>query len=340
MPPVSLWPPASAEPGLYLGWHGPAWAALQLEAAGTAAAPRAAILGRLKKPARSKPGHIGSLIGTGAGPLIAAIAARGDRAFGALLPRLLARWIASASRVRYADLTLGSAGALLTAAEIDGWAPGAVPRAFVRSLARATADDLAAQLRDPRGDGALLGLAHGLSGLLLGLEAANATFGVRLAPALRRRAIDAIASERALGPGGSAVWPERAGGELLARGWFDHGWCNGAPGIGLAFLAARRLGGGAAYARPARMALEAAARLGNGNGSFCCGSAGRAQILLEAGRTAAARKAAAEKTRPSRGGPGPRSLFLGSFGRTYLSLRLRDPRLPLPGLGPLSVPKN
>ena len=345
---VSRWPTGGALPGLAHGWEGGAWVALHLEARGVTTGRgglRAAIHRRIVSREPADGPWCSLFVGGAAVPVVAALAARGDATFGRLLPGLIASWRAAVERTAAADVYLGRAGALLACAEIETLAPGSVPRGLARLLGDHTGRALAALAcdGDRDGDGAsapvALGMAHGAAGLLLALECGHSVFGLALDGARRARAIERIAGERFDGPRGSAVWPEYAGGQPGT-----HGWCSGAPGIGLALLAAHRLSGEPRYLELGRMALEGAAHFGDGKGLFCCGSAGRAQILIEGyrltgsaawlrrARAVALEKSAAPPTRVA-----VRSFHKGRLGWDYLWRRLLDPVLPLPGLGPLST---
>ena len=280
------------------------------------------------------------IIGPAARPVVAALAARRDPSFRKLLAGSIRDWQRSLARGAAADLMVGTAGALLACCELERLAPGKAPAAAVKRLRVEVQETASRQLGLLRqGQPVLLGLAHGLAGYLLALEAAQAVFGRSLAASGPPALLEAIAGERLECPGGAALWPQASGSANVDKA----GWCHGGPGIGLACLAGFALTGKKAYWQLARMALEGMVRYPNRAGTFCCGSTGRAQILIEAyrvtGNRAWLKKAvgAAGQKEPALQRRWARGFHRGRLGRLYLERRLADPSLPLPGLGPLSV---
>ncbi|MBI4508145.1 MAG: hypothetical protein HY698_00830 [Deltaproteobacteria bacterium] len=277
---------------------------------------------------------ISPVTGSGAYPLIAAIAAHLDSDFRRDFHESLADWLRFCPKRRTRlDVLFGSAGALLAAAEIEGYWPGAIPIKFVRTLQSDSVRLLTT---------ANLGFSHGIAGCLLALEMAHRVFGVRLGASTRRRALDTLASELMLLPGRgrkAAIWPlERGQSEVHI-----HGWCNGGPGIGLASLGAFKLSGNKSYWDIAKLALEGTHRFATPSPPFCCGATGRAQILIEAYRQtsdprwlACARSIAqavrfTSKYRAT-------GLLFGRHGLRFLKWRLAHPeRLPMPWMGVLSL---
>lgn len=337
------WATARVNTGIARGWWGWAWVWLNLVRAGLAPddeRARRTIARRLAgEPARPAAG-IGSMVGGGAGPVVAALLASIDPAAGPLVADQIAAWSAACAGEHAPDLLHGAAGALLAAAEIEALAPGAVPRPLVARLHREVTRSLEVHL-GPRGRLTIyLGLAHGIAGFLLALEVARAALDLPLPRRLRARAIDTLMAERVRGPGNIAGWPVApAEVPILANAW-----CSGTAGVALAAVCGQRLSGDPTYAPLVECALPSTWVLRGGRfGNFCCGSAGQAQILLEAHRLLGerrwldrARRTAALAARPRAGN---RSFTWGVLGARHLELRLRHPgRLPLPGLGALSAP--
>lgn len=289
-------------------------------------------------------------IGSGAYPLITALLGRRYPEIRNFGPTVFIRWQRDVVRSEHSDVMLGNAGALLAASEVEGLSPGLVPREFVRALHEQVVDTLRFQqglARLKPGRAAVrLGLSHGLAGYALALESARAAFGLPFRRRLRTQCLDLIDREQIEGPDGSALWPIQMGGKVEM-----HGWCHGGPGIGLAMLACYKMSGINSYQALAEPALEGAFRCA-GVGripSFCCGGIGRAQILLEAFRLTGKRKwlrrarAVARqipRARVSRDEVEGKGFHKGSLGARYLLLRLADPRLPLPGLGLLSLSRS
>ena len=359
-PPVSLWP-RTQRCGLSHGWEGAAWVSLQCLKERPASSRGRGFARALDRRLRQVPfngyNHSSLFSGSSARPLVGVLAARRDPEFKALLPGLMRDWRASLERCRETDLMFGAAGALLACCEIESAVPGSAQIDIVERLKAAAQAAASAELtRLSRKQPVALGLAHGLAGYLLALEAAQTVFGRSLSASRRAALIDALAAERREGQGGTAVWPDQSSGE----NFYIHGWCHGGPGIGLALLTGFALTGQKAYWQLARMALEGAARISNEAETFCCGSTGRAQILIEAYRVTGdhgwlkkAFAVADEKrlgVRPKQVhrairdgvfvevpvGQLIRTFHKGRLGRLYLERRLADPTLPLPGLGPLS----
>jgi lantibiotic modifying enzyme len=99
----------------------------------------------------------------------------------------------------------------------------------------------------------------------------------------RYRAVarEALASEEEVFDPARSNWPDLR--REAPEGSFMHGWCSGAPGIGLARLSSAKM------VRQSSIDLERAARgtLAAGLGCrdhLCCGNFGRAAFLVEAAR--------------------------------------------------------
>lgn len=343
---VSTWSARDARPGLAHGWHGMAWAWLALVRAGVAPERRRtldAIRDRIR--GRERPGEATSLfVGSAARPVVAALASSVDPAGRELAERAVAEWVGVASAPRApGDVMLGSAGALLAAAEIAAHLPGRLPRRFVAGLHDRCRSDLESMIaRAPRAP-VYLGLAHGIAGQLLAIESCRNSFGLAVSPGLRRRTLAALErSAVTVHDHGGLFWPARSGTRVVD----SHGWCHGAPGIGLALAACFALSGWRGYGRVASRALLAAALPVNTSPSICCGALGQVQILVEAARLSGDGRWLAEADRMARQlrarrAADPRrarGLWKGRPGHSYVAWRLASPeRVPFPGLGPLSA---
>lgn len=340
--PIDQWPRSLKLPGLAHGWEGTAWLLLQHGDAAHPAAFRRVLRDRLHKNA--PPNDYTSLyIGSAGRPLVAAMASREDPAVRRLVRPLIKRWCREVEGGRYLDVMLGTAGALLAATEIERIVPGQIPAAAIRSMSRRIHDVVRNQLTSiRRKERVCLGLAHGLAGYLLALEASQATFGRGLEPRLRGQLIDTFAAHCLEGPWSTAVWPNFTDEDIP----IINGWCNGGPGIGLALLCGFALTGHSGYRELALPALEGAFRFSNALRTYCCGAVGRAQILVEGFRLTGdkrwlkkAREIATGLHASSDVRKGARRGFhFGRLGSWYLDQRIQTPSLPLPGIGPLSVP--
>jgi lantibiotic modifying enzyme len=182
-------------------------------------------------------------------------------------------------------------------------------------------------------------MAHGVAGFILALEQADAVFGLPFRSGLRRAARDILWRERFDGPRRSAwsMWSSSSGMTDVDA----HGWCHGAPGIALAMLWASQFRTSEDYDLLCQRALGATAAVANGRDSFCCGTIGCAQVLLDAFRRTGDPRWQREAERIADTIPervlGLRSLargfHQGALGRRYLAARMRTPGLPLPALG-------
>src|SRR3954468_15194234 len=268
---VSLWSAPDTGPGIAHGWHGAAWLWLALVRGGVGAErrrPLRAIRDRIRGPERA--GDATSLfVGSAARPVVAALASRVDPAGRELAERAGAEWVATRSRRRLRDVMFGDAGALLAAAEIAVHLPGSVPDRFVAALHERCGRDLARRLVVSATRPVQLGLAHGLVGLLLAVEAGHRAFGLAVPVALRRRALAALerSAFRVCGREG-LFWPIRTHSETIDA----HGWCHGGPGIGLALEACLALSRWRGYRSLARRALAGAASPVTDIPSICCGT--------------------------------------------------------------------
>lgn len=179
------------------------------------------------------------------------------------------------------------------------------------------------------------GFAHGASGIALALLALHHRTGDR---ALRDAALEGLAYEEGLFDPELGNWTDLRTGRPLEQS----AWCHGAPGIALARAAAVEL----EPAGPFRPALERTLALARALPEapldhLCCGNAGRADVLLHAGRAAGDAEAVEAGLRlasaivPADGEyrlrppPAPReldpSLFRGISGIGYTLLRAANP---------------
>lgn len=342
---VSTWSASGAAlPGIAHGWHGMAWAWLGLVRAGLAPERRRTLLAiRERVRARDRGGGASLFVGSAARPLIAVLASRVDPGAIELAERAIAEWVATRAAPQPHDVMTGGAGGLLAAAEIAAHLPGRLPGRFVAVLHDRCRRDLVAVL-DAAGRAPIyLGLAHGLAGYLLAIEAGRRAFGLAVPGELRRRAVATLERFAITVRDHEAMfWPQRAPGTRIDA----HGWCHGAPGIGLALAACASLSGWRGYRPIARRALIASAALDSDNPTTCCGTLGQIQVLIEAARLSGdgswldeARRMA-RRLRP-RGVGDPRrarGLWKGRGGDRFAAWRLACPeQVPFPGLGSLSA---
>jgi serine/threonine protein kinase len=180
-----------------------------------------------------------------------------------------------------------------------------------------------------------LGLAHGWAGIWYAQLRWAESVGC-LPPQSLPAGLDPLISDAEPDPGtGGLLWPA-ARGESLAANRFQSGWCNGAAGFTLLFLAAERTYPGAGYERVAMAAAESAFGGLGGGPSLCCGTAGRAYALLAvAAHTGQeqwrqrARALAADLAATADSPHAPRdSLYKGALGVHLLQAELarEDPR--------------
>jgi serine/threonine-protein kinase len=326
-------------PGLAHGWEGTAWTTLQRIRIG-AVAPRGFVPRLARRLAATVDGDRDAgpaqLIGIGGAAVVAVLAVEHEQRLASLAKRAVERWTATTCDPARDDVILGHPGALLALGELVDLAPRfRPPRRFV---ARAYRRTLAAVRRMVDSDRPhYLGLAHGLAGLLLAAECAVARLGRRRDDALVSRAVDRLANARVIAPGVGTLWTPTTEQRLdqLARGW-----CHGTPGIALALSLCHALSGDRSYAQLFDEAAPTLALPGASDLTFCCGRAGRAQILVELYRQRgesrwldAARAVAVEPARARLGCGNPRGFNQGSLGLAYLNARLAAPSLPLPATG-------
>ena len=341
LPALTRWARVWREPSLANGWLGAHWVKTKLVRARLM--PADARHDRLLERWLARSQRIAGperrsshLVGAGALPVVLAYVARDRAAWRGRLAVAMRAWMRICERSEKRDVIVGAAGALLAAAEIETVLPDAVPTSFAQALQRQTRDALRDNLGAPK---AYLGMAHGIAGYLFALETAAATFGVPCDLDLRDRVIALLASERFEAPGRMAAWPCVSGEPVTI-----HGWCHGAPGIGLALLACHALSGHAAYRSLAELALNATWAFASPASTFCCGAIGRAQVLVEAYRLTGERRwlrkarAVADDIRFAAHGASSLGFHRGWLGFEYLRARITAPdRLPLPGLGQLSA---
>jgi type 2 lantibiotic biosynthesis protein LanM len=246
------------------------------------------------------------------------------------------------------DVIAGSAGAILGLLALHRAAPDAtvLARAVAAGehLLRARSGEIGRRAWITFAERPLTGLAHGAAGIALALVRLHAATGdARFLAAAR----EALAYERAAYAPDAGNWPDfRA---LMTRDGepgFSVMWCHGAPGIGLARLAALREFDDPESAAEVHAAVAATIAFGvRGPDYLCCGNLGRAELLLQAGldfdRPALRRRAEAlaeDVLRDARRDGGFRlvydmrasgykpDLFRGAAGVGYALLRLAAPQ--------------
>ncbi|NVB36679.1 type 2 lantipeptide synthetase LanM [Pseudenhygromyxa sp. WMMC2535] len=190
---------------------------------------------------------------------------------------------ASIEADRHYDLSSGAAGAILVLLEVHGLRP---EQDFLALARRCGEQLLAARTGEPRSwpipsGQRLSGLAHGASGTAWALHRLAAETGeARFAAAAR----EALAFERTLYHPAQGNWEDVRPDVPAGGPSFMHAWCNGAPGIGMVRL---RIPADEPHRGEELMAaLQTTARHGFGSlDHFCCGNVGRAEFLLDAGRS-------------------------------------------------------
>jgi serine/threonine-protein kinase len=237
------------------------------------------------------------------------------------------------------DLTLGPVGSLVAAAMVRESlrvAPASAdPGGRLAAALDRTGDVAAADLATRSGLGAsgsnwtpsgMSGIAHGWSGLFYALLLWHEVRGRAPLPGL----LDALhrLAQRGEPAGRGLVWPIRftaaGGGATMSS------WCNGAPGLTHLWVLAARV-----YRDPALLAIAErcawnAWEADAGNGSLCCGEAGRAYAAAAVWRATgepawlARARALAERavSRPSGDDGRADSLFKGTVGAVLAMIEL------------------
>ena len=327
-------------PGIMEGWPGWAWAWLQLVRAGLVPFSRTRSRAIHRELSRRldgidvSRGDVSLVKGIGAYAVVIAAAATVDEEFFTLLPRMFDAWIRSCELSQKIDVYSGVAGALLAAAEIEAYLPKSVPRPLVE-LAHRRLVAAAQEAVLPRAHRSYLGFAHGYAGDLFALEMARSVFKLATPRDLLSQMLGILERSRCEAPDGAAFWSAALGEERIQL----TAWCNGSAGIALALLGCQRFGIPGMRSRYRNLALRALRateyRIRSGP-TFCCGTIGRAQVLIEAyrqlGDPAWARSALTiARTIPVDGDEGRRHFRNGTLGTIYLRWRLAHPTaLPFP----------
>jgi hypothetical protein len=340
-----LWPSNRRYPGLAHGWQGAAWVAFKLAGAGAAVPDRVfeAIDRQLavERAAAPRTRYVGAHVGGTANAVIAAYAARQGSA-GKAVARAACKRVVSACRTAAAwDVHTGVAGALLGFAEIAAVEPGALRDVPLRPLVDRVVASVDALCKLPA-RGWPTGMAHGLAGGVVAIEACGAQGWCRVTSARRQRWLDALSRCAVAAADGALLWPMIAGQDHLGL----QSWCAGTPGVALAMLECFRLTRQPVYLEVARGALDGMELLATGalpSRTLCCGNAGYRHIYVEAYRITGeaawlvhasrrARYASSARPRPALG------LHQGELGIAYLAERLASPlAYPFPGLGAASA---
>lgn len=231
------------------------------------------------------------------------------------------------------DLVGGRAGVLLAAALLGDALPDDAPeRAALARLGGETLDALWGELDSlpPLAQGnPNLGMAHGWCGYAYAAFRFCRTFGRPQPPRLRRRLDELVDLAQPWGRGVRWRWNDSGVGVGAMPGW-----CNGSAGFVPLFTLAHGEFGERRFLDCAIGAAWNAWEGGEGNGSLCCGEAGRAYALLALARhlggdakwLARARELAesapaAVATNTDR----PYSLFKGKIGVALLACDLDHP---------------
>ena len=252
---------------------------------------------------------------------------------------------------RHLDLIGGAAGAIAVLLALHRHRPAAETLALAvrcgeHLLAHARQDGRGTTWPPPPGGGdvPLTGLGHGAAGMAWTLASlARETGDERFHAAAR----GALAYERSWYSPERRNWPDlREDRRENGAAPFLHAWCHGAPGIGLARIATRRVLGDADLETEIRAALASSREEGfGGSHCLCHGDLGNLDLLLTASRElgdpalgeAAGRLAAGileriEAEGPRCGGSADQEipgLLTGLAGIGYGLLRAADPeRVP------------
>ena len=190
------------------------------------------------------------------------------------------------------DLIAGSAGYLIALLQLESQRPSEL----LRRTAQACGEHLLARAEPQAAGGlgwpiplagsrALAGISHGASGIALGLfQLAAACDDERF----RRAAVAGIEFERGLYDATERNWPDLRVGATKGLHGGEHfmcAWCHGAPGIGLARIAALPLLEDRLAREEIRLAVATTLDRGFGhNHCLCHGDLGNLCFLLDAAR--------------------------------------------------------
>jgi lantibiotic modifying enzyme len=245
------------------------------------------------------------------------------------------------------DFVSGCSGAAVALLRLEEACPSAALRDRLAALGERLLSHSFEVSADRTGTLPLTGMSHGAAGVAYALfELSRATGDHRYRDAGRR----ALAYERAVHVPAAGNWPDFRNwtpDEGPAEPPFGLSWCHGAPGIGLARLPLLAAGEGPAPRDEVEVALRTTAGFRCDDvDHLCCGTAGRIDVCLEAGRRlgrpdllGVAEDWAAAIVGAARRGGGyrffanlPRSahspgLFLGAAGVGYELLRLAEPEV-------------
>ena len=344
-PPPQRWArPSPSRPGdcgIAYSWGGWAWVWLSLYRAGVTAPDErmlAGILTRLERVTGELPWNNATsyMVGCGAATLLAALAHPLDpERISPVLDQQLEHWTSHCLSTEQTDYFCGAAGALLAMIEIEHARPGTIPARLIRHVHREATRGLDNMLAESRERAVILGLSHGLAGYMLALETADSWLGLAYSDSARVAALELLIGS-GFDMGDHAVWPDISRAGLTRK--TSHAWCHGTVGIALSLVHCAVFND--IYDDAAAWALEAMKHPLRRRSDFCCGHAGRGQVLLEAYRVTgddsylrSARQIAAQHLeRLRRSG---RGYLVGRLGIEHFLWRLRRPSLPLLGVPPL-----
>jgi len=340
-PSLVRWPAPGKAAGLACGWEGYAWTAAHLVGSGTMhaipgleAKVRRFALEELAAPAPKAASH---LWGAGGVAVVCGRYASFDGSLRPLVRQSFRRWQATWASCPSFDLAEGTAGALLACAELDRIGCGTPFAKSLKPLQETCARALHTELESAEAGRASLGLLHGIAGLLLALVVGRAVLGLPVRRSLTDRAFEALCRHRFRTRRGLTQWFGWTGVRRSRRG----SWCSGAPGITAALLRCAEWTGEERYLRLAVEGALSTRFYRTVARCFCCGTVGRSQVLIETYRVTgdtpwldyalALRRLRGLEASPCFSLPG---FFWGRLGLDYLDHRIRNPALPLPGLGP------
>jgi lantibiotic modifying enzyme len=126
----------------------------------------------------------------------------------------------------------------------------------------------------------LTGFSHGAAGIALALARLSAATGER---SFHDAAVEAVRYEDSIRDDEVGNWPDLREDDQPA---YKANWCHGAPGIGLARLSGRECLEGPEIVHDIDVAVATTRAVAlTGPDHLCCGSLGRVEFLLSAGRT-------------------------------------------------------
>ena len=337
----------ATKPGIYEGWEGFAWTTLMCGPIYKNTVDfRSLIARRLRRRIAAPPSGLSSfLVGDAGALLVAKVLYQQDTTYRYLYLDAIKKAIEGINKADPKDLNLnkgslnqmtdgdffsdfntGPCGGLFLLLTCTNELP---PRWLRRQVLRLN-NSFERRLSLPN---PLLGMAHGLAGIIVTLEIAQAHFSVPNLNRNRFRFMEMLSNSLVISSEKNIYLPTRNRRKKIDF----HGWCHGTPGIALGCSIGNQVNPDETYRSFIRAALPGISNTMSMSGNLCCSNISRWHIYLTIAPDnerifSQSRKhdLTIRSLKSNHNAKFSRKLFQGPLGLAYLQARLSNQLLPFP----------